>query len=139
MRALWLIAGALLSGATQTMAQRSVDWMAKETAVWQAVKDKNFDAFGAGLDSTFVGVYAEGLYNRDREIAQVRPANLRDFHLSDFTVHRLSPQVVLLTYKVVVHGESGADDFSGTYSVASVWQLRGRRWRTVMHSESKAP
>src|SRR5207249_5611063 len=87
---------------------------------------------------TFVGVYADGLHNRDAEMAQVRPANLKDYHLSDFTVHRLSPQVVLLTYKVVVNGESGGKDVSGTYWVASVWQMRGQQWRTMMHAETKA-
>jgi len=120
------------------MAQASVDWIGKETAMWQAVKDKKMDAFSAGLDSTFVGVYADGLHNRDTEVAQVRSANLKDFHLSDLTVHRLSPQVVLLTYKVGVNGESGGKDVSGTYWVASVWQMRGRQWRTMIHTETKA-
>ena len=139
MRAVWLITGALFCSITSALAQASVDWMSREMGMWQAVKDKRIDAFSAGLDSSFVGVYAEGLHNRDTEISQVRPANLREFHLSDFTVHRLGPQVVLLTYKVVVNAESGGKDLSGTYWVASVWQTRGQHWRTVMHTESKAP
>jgi len=138
MRGIWLLVGAVVCSATAAMAQASVDWIGKETAMWQAVKDKKMDAFSAGLDSTFVGVYADGLHNRDTEIAQVRPANLKDFHLSDFTVHRLGPQVVLLTYKVVVNGESGGKDVSGTYWVTSVWQMRGQQWRTMMHAETKA-
>jgi len=44
----------------------------------------------------------------------------------------------LLTYKVVVNGESGGKDVSGTYWVASVWQMRGQQWRTMMHTETKA-
>jgi hypothetical protein len=138
MRALWLIGGALLGSATPALAQAPVDWMARETAMWQAVKDKNLEAFSAGLDSAFVGVYADGLHDRNKEIALVRPANLKDFQLSDFTVHRLSPQIVLLTYQVVANGEANGKDVSGAYWVASVWQLRGRNWRTVMHTESKA-
>jgi hypothetical protein len=138
MRGIWLLASAVVCSATAAMAQASVDWMNKETTMWQAVKDKKIDAFSAGLDSTFVGVYTDGLHNRDTEVAQVRPTNLKDFHLSDFTVHRLSPQVVLLTYKVVVNGESGGKDLSGAYWVASVWQKRGQQWRTVMHTEEKA-
>ena len=138
MRGIWLLVGALVCSATAAMAQASVDWIGKETGMWQAVKDKKMDAFSAGLDSTFVGVYADGLHNRDTEMAQVRPANLKDYHLSDFTVHRLSPQVVLLTYKVVVNGESGGKDVSGAYWVASVWQMRGQQWRTMMHAETKA-
>src|SRR2546430_8334419 len=92
MRAVWLITGALFCSITSALAQASVDWMSRETGMWQAVKDKRIDAFSAGLDSSFVGVYAEGLHNRDTEISQVRPANLREFHLSDFTVHRLGPR-----------------------------------------------
>ena len=138
MRGIWLLAGALVCSATAAMAQASADWIGKETAMWQAVKDKQIDAFSGGLDSTFIGVYADGLHNRDTEVTQVRQANLKDFHLSDFTVHRLSPQVVLLAYRVVVNGESGGKDVSGTYWVASVWQMRGRQWRTMMHTEGKA-
>jgi len=139
MRGIWWLAGALVCSVTVAMmAQASVDWTSKETAMWQAVKDNKINVFSAGLDSTFVGVYGDGLHNRDTEVTQVRQTNLRDFHLSDFTVHRLSPQVVSLAYKVVVNGESGGKDVSGTYWVASVWQMRGRQWRTVMHTEAKA-
>jgi hypothetical protein len=71
MRKVWLLAGALACCTTAAMAQASVDWMSRETAMWQAVKDKKVDAFSAGLDSTFVGVYPDGLHNRDAEVAQV--------------------------------------------------------------------
>src|SRR6266516_535256 len=134
----WLIIAALFCSAASVMAQASVDWTAKETAMWQAIKDKKLEPFSAGLDSAYVGVWDDGLHDRDTEVAGVRQDNLKDFRLSDLTVRRLDPHIVLLTYKSVV-SDSGSTDFSATYWVASVWQLRGGRWRVVMHTAHKAP
>ena len=138
MPTVWLIIAALFCSAASVMAQAPVDWTAKETAMWQAIKDKKLEPFSAGLDSAYVGVWDDGLHDRDTEVAGVRQDNLKDFRLSDLTVRRLDPHIVLLTYKSVV-SDSGSTDFSATYSVASVWQLRGGRWRVVMHTAHKAP
>ena len=137
MRATWLIAGSLLCGAVSALAQASAEWSGRETALWQAVKDHKMEVFSAGLDPTFVGIYPDGLHSRATEVAQARPANLKDFQLSQFTIRSLGPQVVLLTYKAVVSGKSGGKDFSGTYWVGSLWQMRGKQWRTLMHTEVK--
>lgn len=137
MRAAWLITSFLFCSAVSAVAQASAEWTGREMAMWQAVKGHQMEVFSDGLDATFVGIYPDGLHNRETEVAQARPATLKDFQLSDFTVHRLSPQLVLLTYKAVVSGEAGGKDFSGTYWVGSLWQSRGKQWRTVMHTEVK--
>jgi hypothetical protein len=139
MRTACLITAALVCGVSSAIGQASADWTARETAMWQAVKDKKIEPFAAGLDSTFVGVYTDGLHTREIEVAQVRQVNLKTFRLSDLTVRRLDRKVVLLTYKADVAGESGSTDISGSYWIASIWQMRGAQWRGVMHTEVKAP
>jgi len=55
-----LLATLLPVGAAQALAQATDEFVARETAVWQAVKDKQLDAFTAALDTSVVGVYADG-------------------------------------------------------------------------------
>jgi hypothetical protein len=139
MRSVYLMVVTTLSIFSSSVAQTPAEWLGKETALWQAAKEKNRAPFEAAFDSAFVGVYADGLHQREAELAAVGQGDLREYQLSDFAVRQLGPQVVLLTYKAVVTGDASGIDFSGTYWLASVWQLQGSTWRAVMHSEVKAP
>src|SRR2546430_13530112 len=43
-------------------------------------------------------------------------------------------RTTLLTYKAVVAGDAGGQDFSGTYWVASLWRKIGGQWRSEEHT-----
>jgi hypothetical protein len=113
-------------------AQSTVDWNAKETALWQAIKDRQFDSFAAGLDSTFVGVYAGGTIGLDAQIAAVQQDTLASFQISEFTVRTVDSQTILLTYRVSVTATNTTQ--AATYWASSLWRLRAGGWRTVLHT-----
>src|SRR3989449_4888183 len=83
------LATLLSLGAAQTFAQATDEFVARETSVWQAVKDKRLDAFTAALDTSVVAVYADGIHTRAAEVASVRQANLRSFTLTEFATRHL--------------------------------------------------
>ena len=132
------LATLLSLGAAQTFAQATDEFVARETSVWQAVKDKRLDAFTVALDTSVVAVYADGIHTRAAEVASVRQANLRSFTLTEFATRHLDPRTTLLTYRAVVAGDAGGQDFSGTYWVASLWRRVGNQWKTAFHTEVKA-
>jgi len=136
---MFLLATLLAVNAAQAFAQATDEFVARETAVWQTVKDKRLDAFAAALDSSVVAVYADGIHTRAAEVASVRQTNLRSFTLTAFATRHLDPAMTLLTYRAVVAGDAGGQDFSGTYWVASLWRKVGGQWKTVFHTEVKAP
>ena len=114
----------------------------KETAVWQAFKDKKADTFKAMLHPDFVAVYAEGRNNRDQEVQSLRRIKLESFAISDFNHKMIDPEDVLMTYAVAVKGSDGKNDISGKYYSSSVWHRVGSgktsKWVAVYHSEVKA-
>ena len=135
---IFLLASLLPVGAAQAVAQATDEFIVRETAVWQAVKDKRLDAFTGALDTGVVAVYADGIHTRAAEVASVRQANLRSFTLTEFATRHLDPRTTLLTYRAIVAGDAGGQDFSGTYWVSSLWRKAGGQWKTVFHTEVKA-
>src|SRR2546428_6228139 len=104
---MFLLATLLPVGAAQAFAQATDEFVARETSVWQAVKDKRLDAFTAALDTSVVAVYADRIHTRAAEVGSVRQANLRSFTLTAFATRHLDSHTTLLTYTAVVAGAVG--------------------------------
>ena len=74
----------------------------------------------------------------DKEVSDVKKADLKSFSFSDVTVVFPDKDTALLTYKVTTQGTQDGKDTSGTYNAASVWHKSAGGWRGVFHTEVKA-
>jgi hypothetical protein len=83
------------------------------------------DVFKKYLASDYSGVYADGVKNLDKEMADMEKSELRDYSLTDMKVVFPSADVAVTTYKATLQGSSEGQDTSGTYNVASVWVKKG--------------
>jgi hypothetical protein len=110
----------------------------KETAVWQAFKDKKADAFGAMFAPTYVGLYDDGVATKAKELDHLKNAKLESFKIDNFASRMIDPDDMLMTYVVDVKGTMGKDDMSGKYEAASLWHRIGNKWLGVYHTEIKA-
>ena len=117
---------------TPLASQVSIDWQAKEAAVYRAVVDVNVDAVAANLDSAYVGIYPRGIIDREAQIAAVK-GEWTSFELSQFTARAIDSQTVLLTYKLSTQGTSG-----GIFWASTLWRLTGGQWRWVLHTAAPA-
>lgn len=131
----WIAATAVV--ASPAMAAPSSP-LERETAVWNAVKAKNLDAFAASMAPSFVGVYAFGLHDRAHEIRVVRDQTLRSFELGNFHARMIDPNDMLMTYTADVVGTEDNESFTGRYWNTSLWHRSGGKWLTVYHGEVKA-
>jgi hypothetical protein len=133
---------ALAAFALAPAAVQAATPLQKETAVWQAFKDKKADTFKGYLHPDFVAVYAEGKATRDQEVQSLKNSKIQSFAISDFNHRMIDPEDVLMTYTVVVKGMNGKEDVSGKYYASSVWHRVGSgktsKWVAVYHSEVKA-
>jgi len=109
-----------------------------EKAAWEAFKNKQADAFKKYLAADYCGVYADGIKNADKEVADMEKSELRDYSLADMKVVFPSADVAVTTYKATLQGSSGGQDTSGTYNVASVWAKKGGKWLVVFHTDAKS-
>jgi hypothetical protein len=110
---------------------------AKESAAWQAFKDKSADAFEKVVDKDIKCVYDTGISDLQKELADMKTADLKSFAISDFTMFSDEKDVIVVTYTVKIDGSMGGHDMSGTYNAGSVWKEENGNWLAIFHSHSK--
>jgi hypothetical protein len=136
------ISALLATVAISTAATNDNALQEKEKAAWQAFKDKKPDDFKKLVAANVVAVYAEGMSDMQKELADMQKWDMKSFAISDYKVNSIGPNLVISTYKVKVEGTYEGKDMSGTYNAASVWHKMGPRrgggdWEAVFHTNIK--
>ena len=113
--------------AVATAAPDTDAMMAKEKAAWQAFKDKNADAFKKIVSANMTAVYAEGLYDTQKEVDYMAKWDMKSFAISDYKVSSPGSNVAIATYTVTLDGTFDGKDASGTYNSSTVWKKENGR------------
>ena len=111
--------------------------MKKETAAWQAYKDKNADEFKKLVDKDFRGVYAEGIAMLSKEMDDMQKWDMKSFTIGDYDSFSDEKDVIVTTYTVKLEGSYGGKDMSGTYNCGTVWKLENGKWLAIFHTNIK--
>ena len=129
---------ALLATVAVSIASPTKDeMMAKETAAWQAFKDKKADDFKKVVDHDMMGVYAEGISDMAKEMSDMQKWDMKLFTISDYKILSDEKDVVVSTYTVTLAGTYDGKDASGTYNAGSVWKLENGNWLAIFHTNVK--
>jgi Domain of unknown function (DUF4440) len=112
--------------------------IAKEKALWEAVKRGDIKSFKKDLTADYAGVYEDGIHTVETDAQQISGVKMRSYALSDIKVTLPTADTAIMTYKVNSQGDYQGQDFSGDYICSSVWVNRGGKWVAVMHSEARA-
>ena len=129
---------ALLATIAISMAAPTDDaLMEKQKAAWQAFKDKKPDDFKKLVSANLVAVYAEGMSDMQKELADMQKWDMKSFAISDYKVTSDAPGTVVTTYKVAIEGTYDGKDQSGTYNAASVWKKQKGEWQAIFHTNVK--
>ncbi len=111
--------------------------MEKEKAAWQAFKDKNADGFKKVVDHDMIGVYADGVADMTKEMADMQKWDMKSFAISDYKSHSDEKDVVVSSYKVTLEGTFDGKDASGVYNAGSVWKQENGKWLAIFHTNVK--
>lgn len=111
--------------------------MANEKAAWQAYKDKKADDFKKVVDKDIKCVYADGVSDMAKELADMKKWDIKSFEFSDFNMFSDEKDVIVTTYTVKVEGTNEGKDMSGSYNAGSVWKLENGKWLAIFHSNVK--
>lgn len=112
--------------------------MAKETAAWQAFKDKKADDFKKVVHADFRGVYAEGISTMQTEMDDMKKWDMKSFTISDYNAISAGADTIVTTYTVTIEGTYDGEDHSGTFNAGSVWKMGKGAWMAIFHTNSKA-
>jgi hypothetical protein len=123
--------------AVSTAATNDDAIMEKEKAAWQAFKDKKPDDFKKVVSANVMAVYAEGISDMQKELADMQKWDMKSFAISDYKVTSHGSDTAVTTYKVMVEGAYEGKDQSGAYNAASVWKKHKGEWQAIFHTNVK--
>jgi hypothetical protein len=127
----------LAAVATSTAATNDDTLLEKEKAAWQAFKDKKPDDFKKLVSGQAMAVYAEGVSDMQKELADMQKWDMKSFAISDYKVTSQGSDTAVTTYKVTVEGTYDGKDQSGAYNAASVWKKHKGEWQAIFHTNVK--
>jgi hypothetical protein len=115
------------------------DIIAKEKATWDAVKKKDWDAFGAMLTSEYVEVLDSGVHDKAAALTGVKDFDLSEVTYSDWKMIPVDKDAALITYSVTVKAKyKGQDVPPGPYRETSAWVNRNGQWLAAYYQETVA-
>jgi uncharacterized protein (TIGR02246 family) len=110
-----------------------------EKNLWDAWKNNDTAVFQQHLADEAVGVGPQGvLAGKDQLIRQMtdKPCDVRDFSFSDWEVHQISDDTVLVTYKAKQDATCDGTQIPAEVVASSVYVKRDGKWLAASHQET---
>jgi len=122
---------------TKSAAPTEAEMTAKEKAVWDTLKKKDYDAFGNSLTSDFIEVTDGGVFDKAGSIANVKDFNVTDTTFSDWKMLPIDNDAAIITYtlnlKATFKGEAVPP---GPYRAAAAWVNRDGKWLGFFYQQT---
>ena len=113
------------------------DAIAKEKAIWEAIRAKAYETFENMLANDQVEVTSDGISDKPGTVAAVKEFEPREITFSDWKFLPINKNVVLLTYTVDVKGKlKGKENPFPKARASSAWVNRDGQWLAMYHQES---
>ena len=113
--------------------------IAKERAVWDALKAKDFVAFETMLATDYLEVLPDGVNDRAGTLTDVKDLEITDVTFSDWRMIPLDKDAALLIYSATIKGKFKGQAFpEGPYRNASGWVNRAGKWQAFYYQETLA-
>jgi len=109
------------------------DANADEKLVWDALKSKDFDAFGSYLATDAVEIEADGVRDKAGSIKNVQMMDLSKATLSDWKTVKFNDNSSLVTYVVKLPGMKPDTEYHST-----IWVNRDGKWQALFHMGTPA-
>jgi hypothetical protein len=100
-----------------------------EKAVWDAIKAKNWDAFGGYLLPDALEVEPEGIMDKATAVKMITTFDASKWSLSEFKETKIDADATLVTYK------AGGPDHGKHMDMyhSTIWTNRGGQWKAAHH------
>ena len=124
---------------TSSAAPAEADIQAKETASWEAVKQKDWDAFTKSMADDYIEVEDDGVHDKAASLQSVKDFDLSDYTLSDWKMTPIDPNTVLITYNANVTAKyKGEPVPAGPWREASAYVNRNGQWLAIFFQETRS-
>lgn len=143
-RSIWLAIFALIAsiqafGLAVTVKTDERVLIVRQQQYFENIKNKNYEAAAADLADNYVGVYADGIIDKTRELKDLKTFSqiLVDYLISQemviFPNHKTGIVTFHLRVKITING----NDFFEDDNVACVWVFQNKKWRMISQAAVK--
>ena len=114
----------------------AADVTAKEKQIWDALKNKDHEAFGKMLATDMIFISSDGVSDKTGTISGVKDFAPTEVNLSDWKTVVLDEDAAIVVYTVNAKGTSGGRPLPpGALRASSAWVKRGGQWESVYHQD----
>ncbi|HVQ38018.1 MAG TPA: nuclear transport factor 2 family protein [Pyrinomonadaceae bacterium] len=132
-----------LAADTASATLSEADAIAKEKAIWEAIKAKDYASFADMLAEDQVEVLSDGVHDKAGSVAGVKEFEPSELTFSDWKYLPMDKDGVIVAYTVAMKGKFKGKEFPlESYHCSSAWMRRNNKWLAVFHQEcpvKKAP
>ncbi len=112
-----------------------------EKSLWEAWKNGKTEPFKEHLTDDTVSVHSHGVSTGKAQVIKEmtdQPCQVRNFSFSDWQVHELSTDAVLVTYKATQDATCQGNKVPAEVVASSVYIKKGGKWLAASHQETPA-
>lgn len=108
-----------------------------EVRIWDDIKEKRIATIESKIAPGFISVHSDGARNREEELELIKGLNLDSYRLTDFTVTREGPTMIV-SYTVSVEETIEGKRLSKEPAARlSVWLMTAKGWQWIAHANLK--
>jgi hypothetical protein len=110
--------------------------IAKEKAVWDTIKNKDYEAFGNMLADDQLEVMGEAVYDKAGSLAGIKDFEPTEVNFSDWKFLSIDKDAYVVVYTVNVKAKyKGKDRPAESDRCSSAWVNRAGKWLATYHQE----
>jgi hypothetical protein len=118
------------------MAMTEADAIAKEKAIWETIRVKDYEAFGSMLASDQIEVLDVGINDKAASIAGVKDFEPSEVVFSDWKYVPIDKDAFVVVYTANMKGKYKGKEFEPqSVRASSAWVARDGKWVAIFHQE----
>ena len=112
------------------------DAVAKEKAIWDTIRNKDYEAFANMLAEDQIEVSGEAVWDKAAAVTSIKDFEPAEVNFSDWKYLSIDRDAFVVIYTVNVKGKYRGKEFPAESSRASsAWVNRNGRWLAIYHQE----
>jgi hypothetical protein len=125
-----------LAAATPSPVLSEAEVTAKEKAIWEAIKQKDYAAFADMLAEDQIEVSSDSVHDKAASVAGVKDFEPSEVNFSDWKYLPIDKDGVIIAYTVAMKGKFKGKEFPPTtVHASSAWMRKNNKWLAVFHQE----
>jgi hypothetical protein len=118
-------------------AMTETDAIAREKAIWDTIKNKDYDAFANMLADDQIEVTSEAVFDKAQSVTGVKDFEPTEVVFSDWKFLPIDKDAYVITCTAKVKGKYKSKELpEESARTTSAWVSRGGKWLAIYHQES---